>query len=166
MQNKLKWFLSLLVALASINQLAAQSIKRQTISPIGSSGAESGFYISYTVGQPYSTGTNPEYTKVFSAGFQQALSPVKERVKLAIFGRVSIFPNPVVDNTTFIFTEELDNANIRVLDTSGKEVWNDFIKKSNTYSLNCVDWKQGIYFVIVTDNILQKQLNTKIIITK
>lgn len=168
MKNKLKWFLSLLVALASINnQAAAQSIKRQTIGSLGTSQSTNELYFSQTVGQPYFTYSYQGNNIKVSSGFQQSVTPTDKKVAPGIsLSTISIFPNPATNYATVLISEKVEQATIRVVDLSGKVVLNDVLTQSNQYVFNCDNWLEGIYFVSILSSKEQQFYTSKIIISK
>ena len=167
MMHKLKWFLSLLVVLASINHKSmAQSIKRQTIGSLGSSTQTTDLYLSQTVGQPYFTHTYAGNNFSISPGFQQSMSSlIKGEVLEESFATISVFPNPATNHATMVFSELVEQASIRIVDLSGQVVLHDVLTKSNQYHFDCSNWSKGIYFVSLLSPKDQQLYTSKIIIS-
>lgn len=94
-----------------------------------------------------STGTNagePEVTE------STRLQPAEESMSL------NVFPNPATNETTVSFSVPFyGNADIRLLDYTGKEVLNDHLQVSagmNAYKIDLNNYPKGIYMVVLEFN--------------
>ena len=87
---------------------SAQSLQRQSISPMGCSSTINQITFSQTVGQIYGTNTNNNNETIYRPGFQQ---PVFKIVNIRSFIEAKLFPNP----TTEAITIENENEIVAVL---------------------------------------------------
>ena len=77
----------------------------------------------------------------------------------------SIIPNPARDFATISFSQTMDKATIAVYDISGKAVITEsLIGNTNTYKLNTLNLKNGIYLIKVSTS--TSTFNEKLIINK
>jgi len=82
-----------------------------------------------------------------------------------LYKNIKIFPNPVSDKLTILFSDEIkNNIQVNLFSLDGRVV--DGIKLNqnsitNNYELNVKDLNDGVYFLNITDNVYR--LNYKII---
>lgn len=81
--------------------------------------------------------------------------------ELVLLGTSYLFPNPATSTTTLMLGEETKNAQLSMVDITGKEIYfmNDI--KSDKVNLNLSKLNKGIYFVKVLAN--EKQEVIKLI---
>jgi len=134
----------------------AQSVKRQSISSYGAANHEgNNVMVSSTAGQCYnSTGLTTSEISLLP-GFQQSITfSVEEVIHPEPFRTLNLtaFPNPATYAVTLHSAEELTLSIIRVIDSNGREVFYDKVNALNSYSIDCGNWNNGIYFITVTDD--------------
>jgi hypothetical protein len=138
----------LVVACLSIN---AQSIKRQSISPLGGSSSTNGVFIQQTTGQAYSTQSYSGDGFSIRQGFQQPSVfsiELVESIKL----NIGVYPNPASYFVTLESKEHIENASIQVMDITGKIIYEDFLLDLTSTELNCSLWSNGTYLISITSN--------------
>lgn len=145
----------------------SQSIKRQSISAMGSSALADSILVSQTAGQVFNT-AGSFYTKVaILPGFQQPHTfSIKEMAELSL-GTLDlrVFPNPATYSFTIQSGEELEETIIRVSDMEGRPVLVEKVQNIQTYRINCESWVNGIYFITISDE-SQRSRTFKIVISK
>ncbi len=70
-------------------------------------------------------------------------------IKNNVNKHIVVFPNPVSDKTTILFTEDFDkdvNYSVSVFDISGKEMFNKLGKTNHKIDIDCSGLKNGLYF--------------------
>lgn len=162
---KKKFFvLAIFLFLFSV-QTNAQEIKRQTISSVGVN-VLTDFPLSLqTVGQPYSSLTYYDNEVSYLPGFQQPTLVINESLPDTYVLDLALYPNPAVVSATINSPEPIKNAFIKVVDFSGRIVFSEKLAKLTNYSLNCENWKSGIYILSISgEEILS--YTTKLIINK
>ena len=133
----------------------SQELVREMISSQGNSVLlESGHYVSQTIGQQSITGNYDGQNKVIH-GFQQPYwnylisnSEVLDSIE------ISHYPNPVITNLNFIFTNYNDGVtNVLVFDFSGRLVMERSLSvESGTAQLNLSSIPSGSYLVYLRNN--------------
>lgn len=133
----------------------SQELVREMISSQGNSVLlESGHYVSQTIGQQSITGNYDGQNKVIQ-GFQQPYwkylitsSEVLDSIE------ISHYPNPVITNLNFIFTNYNDGVtNVMVFDFSGRLVMESSLSvESGTAQLNLSSIPSGSYLVYLRNN--------------
>ena len=146
--KKLQSPIIVFVFFAFISQSKAQTLQRQSIGSCGTYMLAEGTLIQQTVGQPYATTTNYNNGISFRPGFQQpvfSVSLINSSINL------TVFPNPATELVTIQSENILKDANILVMDISGKLLINQQINEFSKFSFNCGDWANGIYMITVSD---------------
>lgn len=141
-------FVCLFIGLHATN---AQSIKRQSIASYGSSGATEGILFHQSIAQPYQTSAVYGGGVAILPGFQQ---PVSLKVEKLIPGNnlglsLKVFPNPATIAVTIQSEKLIPSSLINVVDINGKIIWSEEVNDLVSYTLNCVSWKEGVYFLKV-----------------
>ena len=114
MEQKVK-IISIIISVLFFAELAiSQSISTFVLSPAGTSKTNSGYSISYTVGQVVSESSFNQ--KILTQGFEQ---PAKSRfLKLEtddmVISNVKLFPNPFIDYLTVSFIDNKLQQNFMV----------------------------------------------------
>ena len=146
----------------------AQSIKRQSISCMGSTMIAGGSVIEQTAGQPYHTQAFSDYQTSVLQGFQQPsvfkvdnITPPEYLKNL----RLDVYPNPAAYSVTIRSEETIKNTIIRVTDMDGRLMDARRVAEMQTYTLNCEDWVNGTYIITVTDE-NRNMTSLKILINK
>ena len=62
---------------------------------------------------------------------------------------VTLYPNPASDNVTIDFNSTIQQAAIRVMDVTGKEVLTAVNKNVETVTLNIASLSAGIYQIVI-----------------
>lgn len=150
------------VLFAFINQSKAQTLQRQSIGSCGTYMLAEGTLIQQTVGQPYATTTNYNNGITFRPGFQQPVFSVSLIISSI---NLTVFPNPATELVTIRSEDILEDANILVMDISGKLLINQQINEFRTFSFNCENWANGVYMISVSDAKLHKY-SGKLVISK
>jgi|GEM_PF-718130 len=127
----------------------AQSLKRQCIASTGSFISENGTTVQQTIGQPYGT-TSYYSSKIrFNPGFQQGVFRV-ETIKSTISAK--IFPNPASNQITIETSSILEDVLLRIVDVSGKLVFNEKLNELKSYTIDCYNWSNGVYVISLSDS--------------
>ncbi len=63
-----------------------------------------------------------------------------------------LFPNPAGSNLNIQFTGEVPNAEIRILNVLGEEIYSSKVKDSNNVHVDLSEFEKGIYFLQVIEN--------------
>lgn len=140
--------LFLMVLLVLCSPLTGQTLQRQCIGSGGNCIVSNGLLIQQTVGQPYSTGTSYSDGVSYRPGFQQPIIKVdliKSNIKL------DVFPNPAANWVTIKSSKTLTDAQIRIVEMSGKLLVEEKIAEFKTYSFNCESWINGTYIISLFD---------------
>jgi hypothetical protein len=134
----------------------SQSVKRQSISSYGAANHEgNNVMVSSTAGQSYNSSGSTIGEISLLPGFQQSSTfSVEEVINPEPFRTLNLtaFPNPATYSVTLHSTEEITSSIIRVIDSNGREVFNDKVTALSSYSIDCGYWNNGIYFITVTDD--------------
>jgi hypothetical protein len=144
--------------------LYAQSVKRQVISPTGGSSSSGGVFIQETTGQPYSTKSYSEGGTSIRQGFQQPsvfTAEIIDNVNI----EVGIYPNPSSYFVTIESKDMVENATLQVLDISGKVTHQENIKEFTSATIDCRDWANGTFIILITSENGAKS-TSKLIINK
>jgi D-alanyl-D-alanine carboxypeptidase len=64
--------------------------------------------------------------------------------------QLRVFPNPASDRITITAGYETAEMDVRIIDAMGKEVFAQPVS-GNAWELETSDWKQGLYYVVLTD---------------
>ena len=154
-----------LVILLSFNLCESQVLHHDMISASGTTSKSSnGYVVTQTVGQSSITGNYSNGDFKINQGFQQSnWARLISQNDLEPFTDVQFYPNPVVNDINFLFsTSDLRNLNLKLFDTSGRNVFN---KEGNAlgsriaFDLNSIS--SGTYLLSLTNN--QFKFYTKII---
>ncbi|MBK9272085.1 MAG: T9SS type A sorting domain-containing protein [Saprospiraceae bacterium] len=135
------------------HNLVSQSLKRQAISCLGSSGPVEQIYLSSTVGQVYScAGIGSQNEAVFQ-GFQQ---PVILKIKQLPKEQLSNFyfrlsPNPT-SGELHVFSECIhETSQITLSDLTGKTILHQIWKNWTVQTMDLQAIPNGNYFVQISD---------------
>lgn len=154
-----------LVILLSFNLCESQVLHRDMISASGTTSKSSnGYVVTQTVGQSSLTGNYSSGDFKINQGFQQSnWARLISQNELEPFTDVQFYPNPVVNDINFLFsTSDLRNLNLKLFDTSGRNVFNKEGNASGSriaFDLNSIS--SGTYLLSLTNN--QFKFYTKII---
>lgn len=144
-----------------------QTIKRQCISSYAASPVSGQLIISQTAGQSYNTGAGNQKSKSVFAGFQQAdafaIEVIESNQNFDL--NVKVFPNPAVHSVTISNDKPMGDFNITIADSYGKIIDTHPLPEAANYELNCDKLSNGIYFIILSDKLLNKQ-TLKLVISK
>ena len=133
------------------NSVSAQKLHHQMMSAQGKSTyLKSGHYVSQTIGQQSSIGTNTSRKFGINQGFQQsawAQLGTKNNVPLDI--TISTYPNPFVDDITFKFSKHIKGTiQFFVFDTAGRLIVSkNVFMRDNTINENLHFLLSGTYLV-------------------
>ncbi len=156
---KLPPLLALTLLIVVAGQSAAQSVNRQSISPIGSSLREGTLYLSSTVGQPYHTAGGVSQGMTIRPGFQQSPrirfdhSETRELHALSL----AYYPNPAQDQIVLESKDELTQVRIRILDHQGRMINEQKLARMRQHQIDCSRWLPGNYLLAIEDSAGKKQ---------
>lgn len=60
---------------------------------------------------------------------------------------INIYPNPASEIVEINFNKGMEGSELRILNLSGQTIYSDFLKETNTYTLNIDFLSLGVYFV-------------------
>lgn len=167
LHKKWLWFGLLILFIGPPNQNYAQSVKRQTISSYGATALTDNLIMGQTAGQCYNTTSGVEEGSVVLQGFQQPGTLTIE--DLSFFElqdlNISVFPNPAAYSLSVTSLEPIEQALIRVIDITGKQVFYEKVPNLLLYTLYCNSWVKGVYLISVSDS-EQNSKTVQLIITK
>ena len=132
-----------------VNSCFAQTLKRQCIASVGNAVSINGATVQQTTGQSYGTTSDYGNNIRYNPGFQQPTFKV-EVVKSSINARV--FPNPTSKQITIETNSALENVIVLIVDMNGKLIFNTTINEFKSYTINCVDWANGVYLISLSDS--------------
>lgn len=145
-----------------VQTVMAQSISRSVVGSAGSSLSMEGKRLTWTVGEPV-IGTMTGSEHQLGNGFFQSLNvsvflvkPEKESLT-----SIEIFPNPATDEFK-IRNKEQHTMTIRIASQDNKLVKEGKIDSGDLISVR--NWKQGVYFLNVIDNVNNQESIYKIVI--
>jgi hypothetical protein len=156
-----KLYLSAFFIIVCISfQTKAQTIKRQSIASIGASGTTGDATFHQTIGQPYNTTAHYSNELSISQGFQQpAVSSLKKINADQVSNlQLKIYPNPAAYYVTVESQNVLKTALIQVTDINARVIVNSTVAELKTYTINSGTWPNGVYFVNISDNNLNKSI--------
>lgn len=160
MTNKLIAFVFFLFVFFSKGN--TQTLKRQGIASAGNCMLENGTTVQQTIGQPYGTTSNYSNRTRYNPGFQQ---PVFSLTPITHLINATVFPNPASQQITIETNLTLENVIVQIIDMSGKLVLNEKINEFKSYTINCVDWSNGVYLITLSDS-KNNLYSSKLIISK
>ncbi len=131
------------------SQAKSQTLQRQSISSAGSTMSANGNLVRQTIGQSYGTTSYYSNEMRYNPGFQQPVFRV-ETISSTI--SASVFPNPTSKQVTIETSIVIENAIVHITDMNGKLLLHETIATLKTYSLNCSDWADGVYFITLSDS--------------
>lgn len=148
----MKRIIFILMSIAVIWPLGAQTIEPSVIASAGGYDEATGISISWTLGETIiptfqDDPVNP--TIILTHGFQQQLIITTVEENLEILVNVTIYPNPSSDVLNIRFEEPLEgNVDLFLLTQDGKLVKRDIIETATfEKQLNMQDIPAGIYFL-------------------
>ena len=156
------FLLSVLFIVLNSNQLNAQSVKRQSINSLGSSGKIGSISIHQSVGQSYSTKGSYDSKTGIRPGFQQPESFFLESVENEKM-RLDVYPNPAAYSLTISNDELIKDASLVIIDLNGKVITNTNFSEFKSHTINCSDWANGSYFITLKSNEVEFYTSTLII---
>jgi uncharacterized protein YjdB/lysophospholipase L1-like esterase len=65
---------------------------------------------------------------------------------------ITLYPNPVNDNLSVVFVNQIEKANVMILDLHGRTMMNKWVGGSSMETLNVSALSDGVYFVKVVAN--------------
>ncbi len=142
----------------------AQTISRSTVSILGESFEDNGFYLSHTVGQAIS-GTSFANFHYLTQGFQQpTLISEGNTSQSGLLDAIDVYPNPVTADNEFKLTisflvRELDDYTVSIYDPRGRLLMNKKVNSivSGDFWIDMSIYEQGIYFIHVLS--MNKKMN-------
>lgn len=156
---------SIIVILLEANSISSQTIKRQTISCVGSSGTTDGVAMQQTIGQPYFTKAHYDNSIGLRPGFQQFSKVRVETIDNDTKLNVNIFPNPASYLVSIESSEVIENGVIQLFDINGRLIFKEKIDLFKNYAINCENYQNGVYFITIHDE-QNNKCTSKLIITK
>lgn len=71
-----------------------------------------------------------------------------------------VYPNPVHAEFIIEFKSAVTNPQIQIWDVLGQLVWSNTVERDNLLIINTFNWKNGLYFVKITDgqNVFQEKI--------
>jgi hypothetical protein len=149
------------------NQNYGQSVKRQAISSYGATVSIDNVIWGQTAGQCYNTEGDFENGTLVLQGFQQPSSYTIEDLSSFEWEDldISVFPNPATYSLSVTSPEPIEQAYIRVIDMTGKQVFYEKVSNLLLYTLYCNSWVKGVYLISVSDS-EQNSKTVQLIITK
>lgn len=148
-------------------EAAAQNVQRQCISTTGTSAitVEEGVVVLQTVGQPYSTAAYYDSDLGHRPGFQQYSKLNLEQLSSTFRIVVNLYPNPASEAVTIESQEAIRNASLTVTDMSGKTILQEKFGELHTHTIDCAEWANGVYFIILSDD-QNSRSSSKLIVSK
>jgi hypothetical protein len=145
-------FILILITVALIVPVGAQSVEPTVIANAGGYDEASGVSISWTLGETIipTFQDDPENpTIILTHGFQQQLIVTTVEENLDILVNVIVYPNPASELLNIRFEEPLDGeVNMVLLTQDGRVVKNDIIEAATfEKQINMQDIPAGIYFL-------------------
>ena len=143
----------------------SQELHHQMLSSQGgTSTTYNGIVVTQTVGQSSLTGNYSSGDFKINQGFQQSnWARLITQNELEPFTDIQFYPNPVVSDINFLFsTPDLRNLNLKLFDTSGRNIFNKEGNASGSrivFELNSIS--SGTYLLSLTNN--QFKFYTRII---
>ena len=178
MQMKMEKYKAVFLILIFLSLLSfkteAQTIARQTIGSYGSSGTINGASFSQTIGQPYATNIYGESGFRINPGFQQSgyfaslgdkqeNKEEKNSLKKEYYN-LEIYPNPA-KNKIHVSTR-IEKGFLEVFNMQGRRI----LTKKNFYTsskpINCTNWTDGAYMILIYDKTMNKHYKAKVLISK
>ena len=149
------------------NKSYAQSVKRQCITSYCTSVNDNIVAVMQTVGQPFNTIAFSEYNNIVLPGFLQPISFRAEKTNTTITKSLDycVYPNPATDFFQVICRSEIENSDIEVFDLTGKSIVKNYVTQTNSHTITCESWDNGIYILIITDKD-RNRTTLKLIINK
>jgi Secretion system C-terminal sorting domain len=132
----------------------AQSVCMQVVSSLGSSGSYQDKHFAWTMGELI-TPTFSGFARHFTQGFHQpdaCVSVSTDNVDLAAWG-IEAYPNPTASFLQIRFVNRADSwLNAAVFDALGRLVSDNIpLGDSGHYTLDCQQWKAGLYVLRLRD---------------
>lgn len=127
----------------------AQSVKRQSIGSLGITHHAEGLIVQQSIGQTYIT--RPYYHGVSEVlpGFIQPSAYYATTYVRSM--RLDVFPNPTAETVSFLLKENLEHVMLDVYDQTGRLVHKEEIEDLSAYRLDCSQWSDGAYMLIVKE---------------
>ena len=133
----------------------AQSILRQSIGSMGTTYQSKSLTLQSATGQPYKTGTYHQEGYGHSPGFIQSslfkLAYPNDSQPLVPI-RIHVYPNPATETVSFISDEELTDLTLKVYDLKGTVIHEDRVDQLGAYTLNCMNWSNGMYLIFLSES--------------
>jgi len=160
-------YLSLLIVFSLFcgNLLSGQSLKRQHIGSLGSSGSvNDGLYVHLTVGQSQQSNLTDEAIQI---GYEQYSNIEKEfESASAKTFTINSYPNPAKDELNIDLKESLNAGQIKIYDASGRIVYQEEFQRMQFLRLNITSLNEGMYQASIVSEENQTSFLTKFIVSK
>ena len=130
----------------------SQTITRSSIGTIGNTHSGSGITVQQSVGQPYQTQSYYSNEIESRPGFIQPSRMAIEFVNSTFEVEITLYPNPAVNEVQFESNEDLENTTVQVMDLTGKILHSEDVQRLSEYSLDCTEWPNGQYVILISDN--------------
>lgn len=165
LKQKLPPFWVLILFMTVAENSFAQSILRQSISPLGSSSQEGSIYLSQTMGQAYHTGSGTHGSMTVRPGFQQTPRISFGETKSDPEGQLALeyYPNPAQDRIVLESQEEISQVSIRVVNDQGVLIHTQQLAGMKNHQVDCSHWIPGTYLLSIEEQTGKKRI-IKIII--
>ncbi|MGM0581294.1 MAG: T9SS type A sorting domain-containing protein [Bacteroidota bacterium] len=138
-------FLSAFLFLNGMAQ--AQSVKRQVISSMGSSGIDN-TQVNYTVGQAYGTNVFKIKELSFRPGFQQANQELESHKVQKIPFSFKAYPNPANQSFSIGHDSNKEIISMKVYSINGSDFYSI---DGNPQKIDCSNWEEGLYIISLTN---------------
>lgn len=137
-----------LTAFLFLNGMAqAQSVKRQVISSMGSSGTDNS-QVNYTVGQPYGTNVFKIKELSFRPGFQQANQELENQKDQKIPFNFKAYPNPANRSFSIGHDSNKEIVSMKIYSINGSAFYS---LEGNMQKIDCSNWEEGLYIISLTN---------------
>jgi hypothetical protein len=127
----------------------SQTLSRQSISSGAGASSQNGYAVRQTIGQAYQTNTSRAGESALRPGFQQ---PYFDAFVVASNLTVRVIPNPALMSFIIECSDTLKNVHLTVLDESGRTIYKEQLQHLSTYHMQCANWANGVYLVLVEDD--------------
>lgn len=151
--NKMKCYIFFCILFLFIQPINAQSLKRQSLSSIGSSIDKNGYFIRQTIGQASNTQIFTGQNYSLRQGFQQPQSLSNGKTK-DVPCSVSLYPNPAHSNSDINIDlgSIVQNYDFYITDMEGKILLKEFNLTQDRFKLKLPLLSQGVYLLIIRYN--------------
>lgn len=165
MNRKLLIIMFVLVPLG-FGKVCGQKIIRQSISSLSSGANLHGLYVNQTVGQPFSTVPSFDSKLLVNPGFQQFLRPGTRKQESPMdFSNLTVYPNPATSEI-HVNSGFPEGTYLKVTDMTGRMVYSSQEVPEQQFTINCSEWKSGLYIISVINLKNQAIQTSKILIYK